>query len=307
MDNFISRRDLIEPEALSKLVTRSNAPGARQLAAHLLLIFITGFGVGATIGSVWIAALWMPYGILLAFLFSPLHECIHGTAFRSRHANLAVAAITGFLLLLPARYFRLFHFEHHRYTNDPQRDPELATPKPQTRANYLVSMSGIFSYWWPQIRSIAKHAYGQVEEGFITEREKSGIIAEARIHCLGYLLIACISLLTQSTVALTFWIVPLLIGMVALRCFLLAEHTACELTQDMLKNTRTTLTNPVVKFVSWNMPYHCEHHVFPAVPFHSLPVLSKHLIDRVNTVSDGYAQFHRGYVQSLQQVSKLPN
>ncbi len=299
MDDFVSRRDLVDPKILSELVLRSNSPAVKHLITHLFVLLITAAGVAAALDSLWIVALWIPYGISLAFLFSPLHECIHGTAFRSRWANQTVAAIAGFLLFLPARYFRLFHFEHHRYTNDPERDPELALPKPQSLMDYLVSMSGISSYWWPQIRSIAKHAGGRVDEGFIDERDFRSIIVEARIHCLGYLLIACVSVLSQSTAVLTYWIVPVMIGMVALRCFLLAEHTGCDFTPNMLRNTRTTLTNPVVKFISWNMPYHCEHHIFPAVPFHNLPALNKHLIDQVKTVSAGYSQFHRDFIHSL--------
>ena len=44
----------------------------------------------------------------------------------------AVARACGLLLVLPADYFRAFHLRHHRFTQDPARDPELAPP-PLTR------------------------------------------------------------------------------------------------------------------------------------------------------------------------------
>ena len=62
-------------------------------------------------------AAWL-YGTTLVFLFAPLHETVHYTAFRSRSLNRAVSAVCGWILLLPPRYFRAFHLEHHRYTQD---------------------------------------------------------------------------------------------------------------------------------------------------------------------------------------------
>lgn len=31
---------------------------------------------------------------------------------------------------------------------------------------------------------------------------------------------------------------------------------------------RATLTLSLVRLFAWNMPYHAEHHTYPAVPFH---------------------------------------
>jgi fatty acid desaturase len=53
--------------------------------------------------------------------------------------------------------------------------------------------------------------------------------------------------------------------------YLMAEHTGCALSSDMLANSRTTLTNAAVRFIVWNMPFHAEHHAFPSPPFHALP------------------------------------
>jgi fatty acid desaturase len=64
---------------------------------------------------------------------------------------------------------------------------------------------------------------------------------------------------------------PLLVGQGFLRPYLLAEHTACAFTRDCLENTRTTLTLWLVRLFAWNMPYHAEHHAYPAVPFHARP------------------------------------
>jgi fatty acid desaturase len=70
--------------------------------------------------------------------------------------------------------------------------------------------------------------------------------------------------------------------------YLLAEHTACAFTRDCLDNTRTTLTLPLVRLFAWNMPYHAEHHAYPAAPFHALPLLHERVRARIANLDPGY-------------------
>ena len=298
MENFTYRRDLIRSDTLLELSKKSDSAGLVRLTVHLFLIIACGFLVWLARGSWWIVPAWIVYGTVLVFVFSPLHECIHRTAFRSRGLNNGVAAVAGFILLLPANYFRYFHFEHHRFTNDPERDPELLTEKPRTVPGYVWAMTGLTSYLLPQIRLLVSHAVGKVDSTFIPESAHQTIKSEARIHVALYIAIAVISIYLQSALIVIFWVVPILIGMVALRLFLLAEHGGCELSSNMLINTRTTLTNPFVRLVTWNMSFHCEHHLFPSVPFHSLPQLHTHVREKLGTVSSGYLDFHRKYLRS---------
>jgi fatty acid desaturase len=46
---------------------------------------------------------------------------------------------------------------------------------------------------------------------------------------------------------------------------------------NVLRNTRSTRTNPVMRWLAWQMQYHTAHHAFPGVPFHRLRRLD-HLI-----------------------------
>jgi fatty acid desaturase len=45
---------------------------------------------------------------------------------------------------------------------------------------------------------------------------------------------------------------------------------------------------PVVKLFAWNMPFHAEHHAYPAVPFHALPALHAHVRGRIEHLEPGY-------------------
>jgi fatty acid desaturase len=67
----------------------------------------------------------------------------------------------------------------------------------------------------------------------------------------------------------------------------------------MLENTRTTYTNAAMRFLAWNMPYHAEHHAFPAVPFHRLPEVNRMLAPRLKSTSHGYIAVQRRILQSF--------
>jgi fatty acid desaturase len=293
----------IERDKLRDWNVRANAPGLRQGAAHVVLLVATGALIWATRGTLWIWPAMLLHGIALVFLFAPLHECIHRTAFKSRAYNDALGFAAGLLLLLPQEYFRAFHFAHHRFTQDPARDPELGSPKPRNLRQWLWQVSGL-PYWIAEVRSIIGHALGRLPESFYTnERQGRAVIAEARIALAIYAAVALISVWLGSDAALIYWAVPVLLGQPALRLYLMAEHTLCPLSDDMLENTRTTYTNGLVRFLAWNMPYHAEHHAFPAVPFHRLPEVNQAIRVRLKSTAPGYCVVQRDIIKSYNSGS----
>jgi fatty acid desaturase len=239
------------------------------------------------------------HGVVLIFLFTPLHECIHRTAFASRRLNDGIGFVLGALILLPREYFRLFHFAHHRFTQDPARDPELAYPKPQTLKQWLWHVSGL-PYWIGQSRLVISQARGKAEGDFIgNDRQRQDVIREARLILALYAIVLVASLILRSDAALIYWVLPAILGQPFLRVYLLAEHALCPETPDMLENTRTTYTNGLVRFLAWNMPYHIEHHAFPAVPFHALPQLNAAIADKLKTTAPGYVEVQRQILRSF--------
>ena len=278
-------------ETLERLTRRSDARGLTQLAAHGLLLLLAGLALAQSRGLWTLPAIFV-YGALLTFLFAPLHESIHYTAFKTRWINEWVATATGFVLLIPARYFRAFHYAHHRYTQDPARDPELIGVKPLTRGNYWYRVSGI-PFWRENIRLLLRHAGGRVDEDFIDESKHAAIVREARLHVAGYTVLLLLSLVFSSAALWWFWILPALLTQPLLRLFLFAEHGGCDFSDDMLANSRTTYTSPWLNFLAWNMPYHAEHHYLASVPFHALPALHALVGERIRHRGDGYWNVNR--------------
>lgn len=290
MDERFGPRDIVDDVTLRDLSRRSDAKGLLQLAVHLVLILVTGFAIFSARGSLWVAPAIVMHGILLMFLFMPLHETIHRTAFRSRWLNDAVAWFAGFVILLPPEWFRHFHFAHHRWTQDPQRDPELMTPKPVTVGGWLWYATGV-SYWREAVQGFVGHALGRVDEPYVSPRARKSVVAEARVYLLAYAaLVAGFAIAGRLDLLFWYWLLPILVGQPFLRFYLLAEHTGCEFSNDMLRNTRTTLSNPFVRLIAWNMPYHAEHHAFPAVPFHALRTLHGRLAPHLAVIARSYIQ-----------------
>ncbi len=287
-------------EQRKRLLTKSDWHGLVHLAGHgvaiAILALLVVFGVWG-----W-QLLMLPLGILIIFLFTTLHEATHGTAFQSDWLNRAVAHGCGFLVLVPPAWFKCFHFAHHRHTQDREHDPELEGGKPENWPAYLAYLSGVPA-WYGNLKVLFKNALGWVSYAYLPERQRSRIIWEARLFLLEYALLFAVSILTENAALLFVWIIPLLLGQPFLRAFLLAEHARCPHVANMLENTRTTFTWPLVRFVAWNMPYHAEHHANPNVPFWKLPEFHEIAGPHLRTTEHGYGRFHRKLSASFAGIS----
>ena len=127
---------------------------------------------------------------------------------------------------------------------------------------------------------------------------------EARRFVAAYLVVAFLCAIGAGQVILWAWLVPVIVGQPFLRGYLLAEHTLCPHVVNMLENSRTTFTNTLVRFVAWNMPYHAEHHAYPAVPFHKLPAFHKVTHKHLGTTIKGYARFHGQLLNAFRSREK---
>jgi hypothetical protein len=86
--------------------------------------------------------------------------------------------------------------------------------------------------------------------------EQRPLIVEARVYLGVYVALAIASVLAGSPIALLVWITP-------------------------------WVTLALVGLFAWNMPYHAEHHAYPAVPFHALPRLHHRVRSRIENLEPG--------------------
>lgn len=280
------------PAAIRALSVQRDAPGVVRIASQLSLIVAMAVLI-AVLTAAYGALAALPFmavqGFFIAFLFTPLHETAHKTAFKTRFLNAAVGQLCGVLIGLPYEYYRLFHWDHHRHTQDLEKDPELLVASPtDSLARRVLAFTGL-----PQLGNrlllMVRHAItGQVAAPWVPEDKRRLIVTEARGYTALYLVLAAGSVALATPLLLWVWIVPLLIGQLFLRPYLYAEHTGCGHSSSALENTRTTYTNGIMRWFAWNMPYHAEHHAFPSVPFHALPALNRLVAARITHQGHGY-------------------
>jgi fatty acid desaturase len=97
--------------AAALIAASSPIGGAAGIALRLFGTLLVGFGL-VTMGH------------------CAQHECIHNTAFASRRLNALVAWMVSLPRLTNPRWERMLHKDHHTYTNDPNRDPEIMAGDP---------------------------------------------------------------------------------------------------------------------------------------------------------------------------------
>ena len=117
--------ELLGRKPLRRLMARRDGPGLLFLGGHLALLGATGFLLARSLDTIWVVPALLLHGIIMVHLFAPFHETSHRTAFRSRWLNEGVYWLCGLVLGLMPMAFRFQHADHHTYTQDIRRDPQM--------------------------------------------------------------------------------------------------------------------------------------------------------------------------------------
>jgi fatty acid desaturase len=295
------------PEAASPraLMARRDGPAALHFAFQTVLfagsaaltVALAGRGDPAWVVAVCAVA-------LLAF-FPSLHESGHQTAFATPALNEATAFVSAFLMLQAPSFFRSFHWEHHRETQDPERDPEISGAPdlvddwPRHWATYAFVTSGqalmVGKAGFTLACALLPSAVWRRLFPFVRDREARRVAWESRAVALGWAVVLGVGLTRIDGFAALLWAWPL--AHLLLGFYLMPEHTGLPHEGTQLERTRTVISNGLVRWWMWNMPYHAEHHAHPGVPYHAVPMLHERMRDQLVHVSPGYAAFHREALQ----------
>jgi fatty acid desaturase len=271
VDEIFGRRDMIAPAKLKELSVKSDLRGFARLGGYLGALVLSGGALFLTWGTLWAVPVFMLYGILINFLYAGQHELSHWTVFRTKGFNEFFGRVFGFVLFYPRDFDQVQHFAHHRYTQNWERDGELGR-KRYTLSSYLLWVLGP-SYWYTRVRRILRFSLGIITESYLPESRRPGLIREARWHMAGYALIAALSILTRSYLALELWLVPMVVMKPVHQLQNTIEHLGLPHVETITHNTRSTRTNALMRWLGWNMQYHTAHHAFPGVPCYHLPRL----------------------------------
>ena len=281
----------LDPKILKRLSRVSTprwlfAAGVDWLVISLAVLTCLRFGAW----PIWLAAV-LIIGNRQHALGVLMHEATHFRVSRNRRWNDVLGDVfAGYPVFMPTANYRVFHFRHHQRL-DMSDDPEgrffdtfpadARFPQNPWRFGLLVlrDLSGL----WP--RPLVFFA-GLVWT--LPGQRRWHILPIALLH--GAVIGAAVVTGTLQVYALL-WILPLITVFPATqRIRAMSEHHGIEEAgstryhrdrPDVLRTTRSISgrLGPAL-FGPHGINYHLEHHLYPSVPFHNLPELSRELARR---------------------------
>ena len=292
-------------EQFKVLIQKKDAPAVRDTVIWVALHIILAAG-GMYFWGSWVAwPFWIVYGVVYGSASDARwHECGHGTAFKTRWMNKVVYQIASFQIMRNPVLWKWSHVRHHTDTLIVGRDPEIAWMQPVGLVLKALAFTGLVDTR-DSLRTLARNALGRFSDDeweYLPESEEATAIFWARMHLSIYaaVLVAVLVMLVAGYGWAALIPVLLIGGPRTYGCWhfvmtgLLQHGGLSEDVVDHRLNSRTVYMNPISRWIYWNMNYHVEHHMFPMVPYHALPVLHDEIKDDLpapnTSVADAYKE-----------------
>ena len=303
MQEKFHKSKIVSKDKLIQLMSRKDNPALFRFLLTFTLFILSGAWIVWSWGASWgaLIAAHISFGLLCCSMFAALHESGHGTAFKSKRLNKLVSILAGIAHFYPSTIFRDLHFMHHRHTHIPGLDPEISIgdkPAPAMLTNpplYLAFLTGL-PFLLLKLNLILLGVIGTPEimrkklAPYIRPKSRGKIAIESFFFLMIYGGFGVVAWFIHPG----FWgiFTGQIVGHGFLSMYLVMEHNGLPHTGNILDRTRSIQTNKLVNFLLWNMPYHAEHHAFPAVPFHALPALHKEMHAELKHKEQGLSALH---------------
>jgi len=272
---------------MKELTKRDNFHGIIHFTLQLVLTILTGTAAYFTFYnfSLFIS---LPVLYLYFILYSWIgreglfHELLHRTVFKSKQMNDILYKIVNIMGWMNGEYVRTSHLIHHRYTLFEDSDMDVALSLDFGKLDIFYALTFHFKQFIGEVSRLIHCLTGdfktEFDKKYFADSESSTKrkIRNDSLLVLGtHLILLMIFILTKQ------W---LLIVMIDFGAFFASwPHLLCSMTQhvgmqkevnDFRLSSRSISLNPVGRFFYWDMNYHIEHHLYPAVPYHRLNELS---------------------------------
>ena len=294
---------VVDRKRLKALMKRSDLAGWRHFGLWLALMVGSLIGIVATWWSWWSVPFLGVYGVMYAMSDHHAHELSHGTPFKTRRVNELLYHLNAFMTLHEAYYWRWSHTRHHTDTLLVGRDPEIALQRPpdlvEMALNFFFIPGGV-----GQLRAIVKIAVtGKVTgdgDHFIPTAERAKVVRNSRVYTVVFAATGAACVVFHTVLPAILIVTPRFWGGPFAQAFNVTQHAGLpENVYDHRLNCRTVRMNPVFEFLYMNMNFHVEHHMFPMVPFHSLPDLHEEIKDQCAPASTSVLAAWREFLPAL--------
>lgn len=300
----------VDPARMREFQRRTDARAAFDLLLWLGLLIGSGIWAYTTVWSWWSIPAFVVYGALYGGSSDARwHEMGHGTAFRTRWVNDAVYLVASFMLFRGPTVWRWSHYRHHTDTIIVGRDAEIVFQRPPSIIRTIFGYTHLQGGSQMFLR-LVRHAAGRLDadaEEFVPESDWRRAVWESRVFVVVVAAAAAWSLIAWTPLPLLFIGGPTFYGAWLVVFFGITQHAGLrENVLDHRYNTRTVHMNPVFRFLYLNMNYHVEHHMFPSVPYRSLPALHREVSDQLAPALPNTLAAYRQIFRTLARQHRDP-
>ena len=183
-DLAFGKDEVISRKELKPFTRRTDRHGLTYLAVHMSALVASGVLLYLSLGTWWVVPAMLLHAFVMTNIYTPVHDCSHGTVFRTRWLNESVYRFLSLIYIWTPLYYRYRHAMHHTYTQvrGKERDPDIILSDPHWISGYLYYATTI-PYWKRQFTWLGSHALGIKEPAdhyFIPDDEWPRIFREAR-------------------------------------------------------------------------------------------------------------------------------
>lgn len=283
--------------AMVPLMRANNRTNLRYLAREYALIALTLVACAALLdawrngrlGAAEFACLSLLGAAVVAALQHRLsalgHDASHYVLFKHPLANeLAADLLCFFPLVAMTQRYRAAHLGHHRFVNDPARDPDLIRLNHPEPCRFPMSRG---RFWWRYVvrslwpPAVWPYLFGRAVAANLGDpsgRPLRGVYRTRVARCLrGAYWLSVFSVLQVTgnwTSFFLFWVVPLLTFYpYFMQLREVAHHSNAPDAGDW-SNSRIFRVNPLLSFAvfPYGQRFHLTHHLFAMVPHYRLPL-----------------------------------
>ncbi|MCE9667644.1 fatty acid desaturase [Myxococcus stipitatus] len=247
---------------------------------------------GLARGALYVVAAAALHGISLF-----THEAVHGGLARRPWLNRLGGMLCAWPVLQNFAAYKVLHLRHHRDLGGGQ-DPDHYSNYTGRRWLELLMHWGRLLLGYPAYITLIpilgwKHG---------TASERRWVLLEVVAVVAGVGLAVAF---VPWPLLLHGWLIPMVLINTLVNIRGMSQHTFLPEQDHPVRGSRSILSNPVTRFFMCNENYHLEHHLYPRVPWYSLPELHHAL--RADLVAQGapfipsYASFVLGVLSGRLQ------
>lgn len=243
----------------------------------LSVLALAGFVLNLAFFAAGVTPVWAALIILAGltyFAYTPLHEAVHGNI-NGEHERLKwLNDLCGYLMApmiaIPYSSHRVEHFTHHRYTNQPDKDPDFMVS--QMAGGFLPALATVGKFFWLQNTFFVKQYWATA-----SARERVVYSLEVLVS-VGWRVAFIVAVARPGTAAVIL-LGYLMGGFFTAYWFAYRPHLPYTEPQRY-RNTSSLIMPKWMKPVEWfwlGQNLHSIHHLFPRVPFYRYHALHREI------------------------------